>query len=46
MKERKKEEGMLAVFKYIGFGAMFVLLGILGVGVFLFYLIRKILEPG
>lgn len=37
---------MTVVFKYIGFGLMFVFLGILGVGVFLFYIIKKMLEPG
>lgn len=33
---------MSVVFKYIGFGLMFVLLGIIGVGVFLFYIIRSV----
>lgn len=37
---------MTVVFKYIGFGLMFVFLGILGVGVFLFYIMKKMLEPG
>ena len=37
---------MTVVFKYIGFGLMFVFLGILGVGVFLYYIIKKMLEPG
>ncbi len=36
---------MSVVFKYIGFGLMFVFLGILGVGVFLYYIIKKMLEP-
>ena len=37
---------MTVVFKYIGFGLMFVFLGIIGVGVFLFYIMKKMLEPG
>ena len=37
---------MTVVFKYIGFGLMFVFLGILGVGVFMYYIMKKILEPG
>ena len=37
---------MTVVFKYIGFGLMFVFWGILGVGVFLYYIIKKMLEPG
>ena len=37
---------MTVIFKYIGFGLMFVFLGILGVGVFLFYIMKKMLEPG
>ena len=37
---------MTVVFKYIGFGLMFVFLGILGVGVFLFYIMKKMLELG
>ena len=36
---------MSVIFKYIGFGLMFVFLGILGVGVFLFYIMKKLLEP-
>lgn len=36
---------MTVVFKYIGFGLMFVFLGILGVVVFFFYLVKKLLEP-
>ena len=36
---------MTVVFKYIGFGLMFMFLGILGVGVFLYYIIKKMLEP-
>lgn len=36
---------MSVVFKYIGFGLMFVFLGILGVGVLLYYLVKKLLEP-
>lgn len=35
---------MTVFFKYIGFGLMFVFLGILGV--FLFYIMKKLLEPG
>ena len=31
--------------KYIGFGLMLVFLGILGVGVFLYYIMKKLLEP-
>ena len=44
----KEEKGkiMSVIFKYIGFGLMFVFLGILGVGVFLFYIMKKVLEPG
>ena len=44
----KEEKGkiMNVIFKYIGFGLMFVFLGILGVGVFLFYIVKKVLEPG
>lgn len=44
----EKEMGkiMTVVFKYIGFGLMFVFLGILGVGVFLFYIMKKMLEAG
>ena len=37
---------MTVIFKYIGFGLMFVFLGILGVGVFLYYIIKKMLKPG
>lgn len=37
---------MTVIFKYIGFGLMFVFLGILGVGVYLFYIMKKLLEPG
>lgn len=37
---------MTVVFKYIGFGLMFVFLAIIGVGVFLYYIIKKMLEPG
>lgn len=37
---------MSVIFKYISFGLMFVFLGILGVGVFLFYIMKKMLEPG
>lgn len=37
---------MSVIFKYIGFGLMFVFLGILGVGVFLYYIMKKLLEPG
>ena len=36
---------MSVIFKYIGFGLMFVFLGILGVGVFLYYIMKKMLEP-
>lgn len=36
---------MSVIFKYIGFGLMFVFLGIFGVGVLLFYIMKKILEP-
>lgn len=44
----KEEKGkiMSVIFKCIGFGLMFVFLGILGVGVFLFYIVKKVLEPG
>ena len=37
---------MTVVFKYIGFGLMFVFLVIIGVCVFLYYIIKKMLEPG
>lgn len=42
----EKGKIMSVIFKYIGFGLMFVFLGILGVGVFLWYIIKKVLEPG
>ena len=32
------------IFKYIGFALMFVFLGIIGVCVFFFYLVKKLLE--
>ena len=35
---------MEVIFKYIGFALMFVFLGILGVGVFFFYIVKKIFE--
>ena len=35
---------MEVIFKYIGFALMFVLLGIIGVGVFFFYIAKKIFE--
>lgn len=35
---------MEVIFKYIGFALMFVLLGIIGVGVFFFYIVKKIFE--
>ena len=44
--EEEKGKIMSVIFKYIGFGLMFVFLGILGVGVFLFYIMKKLLEPG
>ena len=44
--EEEKGKIMSVIFKYIGFGLMFVFLGIIGVGVFLFYIIKKMLEPG
>ena len=44
--EEEKGKIMSVIFKYIGFGLMFVFLGILGVGVFLFYIVKKMLEPG
>lgn len=37
---------MTVVFKYIGFGLMFVFLVIIGVCVFLYYIIKKMLEQG
>jgi cytochrome bd-type quinol oxidase subunit 1 len=41
-----KEMGLMSViFKYIGFGLMFVFLGIIGVVVMLYYLVKKLLEP-
>lgn len=36
---------MSVIFKYISFGLMFVLLGIIGVGTFVFYIGKKLLEP-
>lgn len=44
--EEEKGKIMSVIFKYIGFGLMFVFLGIFGVGVFLFYIMEKMLEPG
>jgi hypothetical protein len=44
--EEEKGKIMSVIFKFIGFGLMFVFLGILGVGVFLFYIMKKMLEPG
>ena len=43
----EKEMGkiMTVIFKCIGFVLMFVFLGILGIGVFLFYIVKKLLEP-
>ena len=35
---------MEVIFKYIGYLLMFVLLGIIGVGVFFFYIVKKIFE--
>ena len=35
---------MGVIFKYIGFALMFVFLGIIGVGVFFFYIVKKIFE--
>lgn len=35
---------MEVIFKYIGYLLMFVFLGIIGVGVFLFYIVKKIFE--
>ena len=35
---------MTVVIKYVCFGLMFVFLGIFGVGVLLFYIIKKLLE--
>jgi hypothetical protein len=37
---------MEVIFKYIGYLLMFVFLGIIGVGVFLFYIMKRLLEPG
>lgn len=36
---------MSVIFKYISFGLMFVFLGIIGVGTFVLYLGKKLLEP-
>lgn len=36
---------MEVIFKYIGFALMFVFLGIIGVGVFFFYIVKRLLEP-
>ena len=44
--EDKKGKIMSVIFKYIGFGLMFVFLVIIGVCVFLYYIIKKMLEPG
>lgn len=35
---------MEVIFKYIGLGLMFVFLGIIGVGVFFFYIVKKLFE--
>ena len=35
---------MEVIFKYIGYLLMFVFLGIIGVGVFFFYIVKKIFE--
>lgn len=43
--EKEKGKVMSVIFKYISFGLMFVLLGIIGVGTFVFYLGKKLLEP-
>ena len=37
---------MYAILKYVYMGLIIVLLGFVGVGVFLFYIMKKILEPG
>lgn len=41
----KKGKIMMDILKYIGFGVMFVILGVIGVGVLLFYLGKKLLYP-
>jgi hypothetical protein len=38
------EKYIKMIVKYICFGLMFVFLGIIGVGVFFFYIVRKIFE--
>ena len=43
--EKEKGKVMSVIFKYISFGLMFVFLGIIGVGTFVFYLGKKLLEP-
>lgn len=40
------EKYIKMIVKYICFGLMFVFLGIIGVGVFLFYVMKRLLEPG
>lgn len=35
---------MEVIFKYIGYLLMFVFLGIIGVGVFFFYIVKKIFK--
>lgn len=42
----KKGKIMIDILKYIGFGVMLVILGVIGVGVFLYYIMKKLLEPG
>ena len=37
---------MSVIFKYIGIGLMLVFLGIIGVGVFLYYIVLRIFEGG
>jgi len=35
---------MEMIFKYIGYGLMILFLGIIGVGVFLFYIVRRVMK--
>lgn len=41
----KKGKIMIDILKYIGFGVKLVILGVIGVGVLLFYLGKKLLYP-
>lgn len=45
LNEKEMGKIMTVIFKCIGFVLMLVFLGILGIGVFLFYIVKKLLEP-